>query len=114
MRSTEAKARQAQLIQTLLFQVKALGLPEPILEYKFHPERFWRFDLVWVGVKVALEVEGGQWIGGRHVSGTGFDADVEKYAEALVLSWRVLRVTPKQVESGQAATWLERLLNVRR
>lgn len=32
------------------------------------------------------------------------------YAEALALGWRVLRVTPKHVTSGQALTWITRLL----
>lgn len=37
------------------------------LEYKFAlPERQWRSDVAWVDQKVALEIDGGTWVSGRH------------------------------------------------
>ena len=62
---------------------------------------------------VAVEVDGGVWTGGRHVTGSGATKDAEKFSEAAALGWRVLRVTPAHVESGQAVAWLERALAVR-
>lgn len=46
--------------------------------------------------KIAVEVEGGAYTNGRHTRSTGFINDMEKYNEALVLGWRVVRVTPQQ------------------
>lgn len=62
-------------------------------EYKFHPERRWRFDHAYVSLKVAVEYEGGIWTGGRHTRGIGYKKDCEKYNAAVKLGWRVLRYT---------------------
>ena len=70
-------------------------LPQPVTEHRFHPERKWRFDYAWPDAKVALEVEGGVWTGGRLTSSAGFLKDMEKYNAAARLGWRVLRCTPK-------------------
>ena len=70
-------------------------LPAPVTEHRFHPSRKWRFDYAWPDAKVALEVEGGVWTGGRHTSSAGFLKDMEKYNAAARLGWRVLRCTPK-------------------
>lgn len=91
-------------------QCRYAGLPVPVPEFKFHPHRRWRFDWALPALSVAVEVEGGAWIGGRHTRGAGFERDLEKYAEALILGWVVLRVTPKMIADGRAVTWLARLL----
>jgi hypothetical protein len=79
------------------------GLPAgAVAEFRFHPTRRWRFDWAWPSQKVALEIEGGAWTRGRHTRGKGFVRDMEKYNQAVLLGWRVLRVTPKQVTSGEA------------
>jgi very-short-patch-repair endonuclease len=70
------------------------GVPIPVLEYKFHGERRWRFDFCWIKQKVALEVEGAVFTGGRHTRGAGFMKDMEKYNNAAMLGWRVVRCTP--------------------
>ena len=72
----------------------AMGVPPPVSEHKFHPARKWRFDFAWPEVRLALEVEGGVWTGGRHTRGAGFLKDIEKYNVAACLGWRVLRCTP--------------------
>jgi hypothetical protein len=59
---------------------------------------------------VALEIEGGLYIGGRHSRGAGAERDMEKYALALIAGWRVLRVSPNQLRTGQAFLWLAKLL----
>ena len=66
-------------------------------EYRFHPTRKWRFDYANEQFKIAIEIEGGVWTGGRHVSGSGFIGDMEKYNEAVVLGWKLLRFTPEQM-----------------
>lgn len=79
---------------------------DPEREFRFHEERKWRFDFAFPRQKLAIEVEGR----GRHQSFGGFDKDCEKYAEAVILGWRVIRVTPTQVMSGQAMDWVIRAL----
>lgn len=91
-------------------QVIYSGLPHPTTEYRFHPTRRWRFDLSWPGRKLACEIDGAVFTGGRHTRGAGVEKDAEKFAEAMCLGWRVLRVTTGQVRSGQAVSWLARLL----
>lgn len=94
----------------LAWQVRAVGLAEPVREYRFHPTRRWRFDLAWPDRFVAVEVDGGTWTGGRHVRGGGFAEDYIKVAEATVEGWAVLRFTLGQVDDGTALGYLERLL----
>jgi very-short-patch-repair endonuclease len=72
-----------------------MGLPLPVTEHVFHPTRKWRFDYAWTDSKVALEIEGGVWSGGRHTSSKGFIGDMSKYNEAACLGWRILRIQPK-------------------
>jgi very-short-patch-repair endonuclease len=79
-------------------------------EYRFDPTRRWRFDFAWPPEDVALEVEGGVWIAGRHSRGAGMVNDMEKYNTAALQGWRILRVTPKDMENGQAMVWLEGIL----
>lgn len=70
---------------------------EVVKEHIFHPTRKWRFDYAIVEHKIALEVEGGVWIGGRHTRPQGFLGDVEKYNQAALLGWRVFRTTPSEL-----------------
>lgn len=77
-------------------------LLHPLREFRFHPERKWRFDFAFPNKKIAVEIEGGIWSAGRHNRGSGFMADAEKYNAAVILGWRVLRYTTEMVESGQA------------
>ncbi len=81
-------------------------------EFRFHKTRKWRFDLAIPSMNLAIEVDGGGFIpgGGRHSRGAGMAKDNEKIAEAMCLGWRVLRVTPQQVKSGQALTWIEKII----
>lgn len=94
----------------LYFQIKAVNLPIPVREYRFHPKRKWRSDFAWPALHVLCEVEGGTYISGRHVRPKGFENDCEKYNTAAIWNYRVIRVTTKQVKSGIALKWLEEIL----
>jgi hypothetical protein len=72
----------SELEDTLLFQVRAVGLPEPEREQRLIPGRRWRVDFFWRSAGLVLEVEGAVWHGGRHTTGAGFTADVIKYKRA--------------------------------
>ena len=99
---------------TLEVVLSAAGLPAPVREHRFAPPRRWRFDYAWPAHRIALEIEGGVWTGGRHVRARGYEADCEKYSEAALRGWRVLRVTPAMLRDGRALTLLERALAGRR
>lgn len=72
-----------------------------IKEHKFHPVRRWRFDYAIPTAKIAIEVEGGVWTGGRHTSPKGFLNDMEKYNTAAIMGWRLLRTTPDRLCSNE-------------
>jgi len=93
--------------------LRGLGLPEPVAEHRFHATRKWRFDFAWPDLKVAVEVEGGIWVGGRHTRGKGFLADMEKYNNSAAAGWCVLRCTPTTLMSGPNLELLKRVLSER-
>lgn len=93
----------------LAFQLRASKISHR-REYRFHETRRWRFDFAWPERKIACEVEGGAWNGGRHTRGAGFDADLLKYGEAIRAGWQVFRCSPSMVKSGYALAVITELL----
>lgn len=99
----QPKTKAARLLETHLAE---LGLPfEP--EVRFAPPRRWRLDYLVAGV-LAVEIEGGGWVGGRHTSGAGFAADLTKYAEVTARGLALFRFSPRQILSGEAYGYLKR------
>ena len=88
--------------QSAWFTIVGNDLPVPEVEYRFRRNRNWRFDFAWPGASVALEIEGGHWIGGH--SGKRFERDLEKYNAATAAGWRVIRVTPRQIAHSMLDT----------
>lgn len=88
------------------------GLPMPETEYRFHPSRKWRFDYAWPDQRIALEVEGGVWTQGRHTRGKGFLGDMDKYNEAAVDGWRILRCQPNALFSRSLLDLLGRIFAI--
>lgn len=86
----------------LKFQIIDAGLPSPDSEVSFFDERKWRFDFAWCDIMLAVEVEGGTWSGGRHIKPKGFENDCEKYNQAAILGWLVIRVTTTMINNGSA------------
>lgn len=91
-------------------QIKALGLPEFVREYRFSPPRKFRADFAWPQFNLIVEVEGGNWNGGRHTRGKGFESDCEKYNLAVMSGWRVLRGTAKHIKDASLALQAENLI----
>ena len=79
-------------------------------EYRFHPIRRWRFDFAWTDERVALEVEGSVWARGRHTRGKGYLGDIEKYNEAVLEGWRLLRIATDHAGMGYVVDLIERAL----
>ena len=104
---------QRLLIAQLEPQTRAgrfLVLPE----YRFAPPRRWRIDVAVHEYLIqdryapclAIEIDGGAYIAGRHTRGAGVEADNEKIAALAKAGYRFIRVTPKQVRNGTAYRWI--------
>lgn len=111
--ATPDPRRQSDGERALETQLRMVGVPAASPEYRFDPSRLWRFDFAWPDLMVAAEVEGGTWTGGRHNRGTGFELDCDKYNEAAIRGWLVLRVTTEMVSDGRAVTLVGRALWMR-
>jgi len=89
---------------------RAMQLPEPTPEYRFHPVRKWRFDYAWPARKLALEIQGAVFAQGRHTRGAGLRKEYEKLNAAAAGGWRILFVLPEQVANGTAMQVIEAAL----
>lgn len=110
-----AKAKRQKWEQHLWTHIKQLSLPLPLAECQgddthFHPDRDWRADLLWPGLMLIVEIDGGTWVdgGGAHNRGGGYEKDRERDAEAAILGYSIFRFTPWLVENGYAVRAIER------
>lgn len=87
----ELNPAEKKLIEEVLCRTQLDCSPE----YRFHPTRKWRLDLAWPEVRVAVEIQGGVYVRGKHVQGDGAEKDYEKLNEAQLLGWIVLQTTPR-------------------
>lgn len=81
-------------------------------EVPFIPGR--RFKADYARGTLLVEYEGGVFAGGDaggHRAMGRYLRDIEKYSLAAVHGFRVIRVTAKHVESGQAFAWVEQALS---
>lgn len=83
------------------------GMPDPVCELRFAPPRKWRFDRAWPDAKIAVEIDGGTWMGGRHSRGEGYSNDCEKLNHAVLMGWRVLRYTSDMIKKDPAGVIAE-------
>lgn len=77
----------------------SIGGPIPMRELKMVPNRKFRWDFAWPGKRVAVEVEGGTWMGkhGAHSSGRGIKRDCDKGNLATLAGWRFFRLTADMI-----------------
>jgi very-short-patch-repair endonuclease len=73
--------------------------------------RRWLFDFAFPDLGLAIEVEGGEWVQGRHTRPVGFRQDCEKYNAAAEMGWRVLKYVPAQVKSAEAVNQIKRIVD---
>lgn len=102
--------KKSKLEEILNFQMKALKISGFQREYKFHPKRKWRFDFANPEKKIAIECEGGIYTNGRHVRGSGYENDCQKYNEASIMGWKLIRVTGSMVKKGTAIDYVEKAI----
>jgi len=77
-----------------------MGGPELVQEFRFDAVRQWRFDRAHLAAKVAIEIDGGVWVTGRHNRASGYIADCTKLNAATALGWAVFRLTPSHLDDG--------------
>jgi very-short-patch-repair endonuclease len=92
-------------------QLKSLKLTGWVREYIFHPTRKWRLDFYHDEKKIAVEIEGAIWVGGRHVTPQGYLNDMEKYNAAQMMGISVIRFGTHMIKNGEAIAQIERFLN---
>lgn len=111
-RSKKATAPTTDSAPELAYWLDLLApdLPKPVTEHRFHETRKWRFDYAWPEKRIAVEIDGGQFLrnGGRHNT----DSDRKKLNMAARLKWIVLRFSTQQMRNdphGCVATIRETL-----
>ena len=104
----------SELEETFAFHLKAKKMLGWLREHKFHPQRRWRLDFYHPAYNLAVEIEGGAWISGRHTRGAGFIADMLKYNAAAEMGIAVLRFDGGMVKSGEAIEQVERIINTKK
>jgi very-short-patch-repair endonuclease len=106
-----AKTRSSRLEAKFALYWRGLAGPELRREFVFHAERKWRADFAHVESRTLIEVEGGIFIkgGGRHNRAAGFIADAEKYLEAFLDGWSVVRLTEAQITAPNVERIIRRV-----
>ena len=90
-------------------KISVAGIPMPEREVRFNAQRRWRFALAWKDRLIAVEYQGGVFNRqASHSSIGGLTRDYEKFTEASLAGWRLILVTAKTVESGEAIDWITR------
>lgn len=84
-------------------------LPLPIVDAKAKGLQFaaefgrkFRFDAAWPVFRLAVEIHGGEWVGGRHATGAGLTADSVKHRHAVLLGWHILPFTGSELRESPA------------
>jgi hypothetical protein len=102
------------------FQCRAYRLPAPLeqhwIEQSAHPRnlrRRWRFDFCFLPVKLLVEIDGGIWMagGGAHSNPRDIERNMRKRNDAALAGFHVLAFTPRDVTSGRAIAFTQRVLH---
>ena len=100
--------------ELFLIQVAEAELETPQSEHKFLDKRRFRFDFAWPDRLLAVEIEGGVWVGGRHNRGKGYENDCDKLNLSQLEGWLLLYVTTTHIARGDAAELIRKALKVRK
>ena len=110
MRQSEANKAHAAIYAKVLANMTGVAWEA---EYKFHPVRKWRFDYACPQFKIAIDIEGAIFSGGRHTRGKGYQNDMEKYNNAVLLGWSLLRFTPDQMRKTETYETIRNLIKTK-
>ena len=110
LRKLKKESDRKKWENALDFQLKSLNLQYE-REALFLESREFRADFLFRMEKLIVEVDGGQWMEkGAHNTGMAIERDRERDANAMMIGYRVLRVTPSMVKDGRALCYIENLL----
>ena len=112
VRLPEPRLPRSEPEELLAWQLRAEGLTFD-REHRFHESRMWRLDFWFAGAKLAVEIDGGGWVGGKHGRGDGIERDCEKASHIAMAGHRLMRVTPGQIKRGEALKWILVALGLR-
>jgi hypothetical protein len=101
---TETKHELAIAIS--LYAAGLLPDPEGQIQFRFHPDRKFRLDFAWPDSRVALESEGGV----HRAFERQYRSDLDKFNEAQLMGWIVLRVSTKE-DPNSVPLLIERALS---
>ncbi len=104
------------------FQCRALKLPQLEFHYRFpnlagtltpktRKLALWEFDFAFLEFDVLVEIDGGIWIGGAHSHPVDVTRNMTKQNDATLLGFSILRFTPREVKTGHAVAFTQKLLH---
>lgn len=107
-------SKKSHLEERIAIWLEREGLPRPVRQLRFAKAalgRQWMFDFAWPELGLALEVDGGTFMAkGAHNTGLKIMNDAQKNNAALLLGWRVFRVTERMFRDGEAFAVTKALL----
>jgi len=112
----QARAARRDYKAELRDQLEVSGVPAPVLEFRFHPVRKWRFDMAYPARKVAIEYQGGIYHQGKqgHQTTAGIERDCLKFSSAASMGWLLLPVNAGMVRDGTALDLIIKALDYRK
>ena len=84
---------------------------EPVRQHHIVPGRKWAWDFAFLDRRIAIEIQGGTWTGGRHTRGKGYESDCRKGNAAILQRWRILHLTTDMVMDNDYIIDLARWIN---
>lgn len=110
LKRVEREAAKQQLSKTFELQLRGLKLPAYEKEFLWHPDRNYRADYIWRPIWFIVELDGGEFMEkSGHKTGLGITHDRIRDAEALILGYKVLRLTGGMVMDGSGVGYIEKL-----
>ena len=92
-RKQHKKKKPSPLERTFDLLWQDLDGPELEADYIFHQARDWKIDRAHLSSRIAIEIDGGTWKGGRHNREPGYTNDCIKLFNAVLAGWQYFRLT---------------------
>jgi len=119
----------SKLEERFIFHANAMKLPRYEREYRFaaHHVGFgkgirkrlkdadmqdWRYDFFFVDYDLAVELNGGNWGGGRHTRPQALQSEYRKMNASALLGHTVLIFDTGMVKSGEATIRVKQMINL--
>jgi hypothetical protein len=83
-------------------------------EYRFAADagRRWRSDIAFPDVRVAIEIDGGIWVYGRHNRAASMLSDLEKGNAYAARGWVVFHVPWEWIDGGKRDRYLSLVIDI--